>query len=217
MPGGGAAIKQPWRMGLSFLFSAYGDDVSKLQLPIINKLKKGELKIVQQMVSQRINSPLTSSCGRLFDAVSALLGLCREASFEAEAAIRLEMIIDNDEDGFYPIVKSFKKSHGALPMQVLIKNIVSDFISGVPLSVISARFHNTLARVLCETAISARDTYKINRVGLSGGVYQNCSFFERMMSLLLRENFEVITHAEIPANDGGLALGQIVIAAFGQG
>jgi len=214
LPGGASAIKEPWRMGLSYLLAVYGQDLSNIDLPFLDRIKKNDLNIVRQMIRKKINSPQTSGCGRLFDGVSAILGLCDRASFEAEAAVRLEMISEVQEDGFYPIIKYFKNRHGILPLKGFIQNIVSDFLNDVPVPQIAARFHNTLARLFCETALAAREKYQINRVGLSGGVYQNRYFFKKIQALLLQNDFELLTHAQVPANDGGLALGQIAIAAY---
>lgn len=213
MPGGEMAVKQPWRLGLAYLMQAFGEIPENMAIPLLSSIKKSELEIVQTMIRQNINCPLTSGCGRLFDAVSAIFGLCLHASFEAEAAIRLEMILDEKENGSY--CDGIETGQGPLATDALIRQLVKDYCDGIALPVLSARFHNTLADVFCSAAKMAREKYAINRVGLSGGVYQNKYFFERITGLLKKEGFDVISHASVPTNDGGLALGQTAIAAFG--
>jgi len=209
MPGGSVAIKKPWRMALSYLLNIYGDNAFKLDLPVIKEISGEQITLIQTMIKRGLNSPLTSSCGRLFDAVSSILGICSEVTFEAEAAIQLEMLLDKSVDESYDLDVN---TLGALSMQSLIKSIIDDFQNGVPVSKISAKFHNTLAWMFTEIAELTREKTKINRVALSGGVFQNVYFFNRLVEQLKSRDFEILTHAQIPTNDGGLALGQIAIA-----
>jgi hydrogenase maturation protein HypF len=209
MPGGSAAIKQPWRMALSYLYNVYGEDIGSVDLPPIKNRSPREIELIKTMIEKRINSPLTSSCGRLFDAVSAILGICTEVTFEAEAAIQLEMMLDNSITDIYDFTGEIS---GPVVLKNLIKYIVEDFQNQLAVPIIAAKFHNSLALIFSLVAEKAREKYKINRVALSGGVYQNIYFFDKLSALLHKKNFEVITHSEVPTNDGGLALGQIAIA-----
>ncbi len=209
MPGSSAAIKQPWRMALSYLFSAFGAEAANLDLPLIKNRPVQEMDLIEKMILKNINSPLTSSCGRLFDTVSAILGVCTEVTFEAEAAIQLEMALDKKVTGVYVFDG---RSSGIISVKNIIKNIVEDFQNGLNVPTISAKFHNTLAMIFARVAETAREKTGINRVALSGGVYQNIYFFNTLSALLVKNGFDVLTHSQVPANDGGLALGQIAIA-----
>ena len=213
MPGGEAAIKQPWRMGLSYLWHAYGDDYRSLGLPLFERTDPRDLETALQATDRAINSPLTSSCGRLFDGVAAILGLRAEVSYEAQAAMELEaMSADLTESQAYADVINTASQLGAVPHSSLIRSLVDDFRSGVTLSEIAARFHVTLAELFIGRARLARQKYRLEHVALSGGVYQNLLFFEYLLKRLNDEQFVVLTHVQVPANDGGLALGQIAVA-----
>jgi len=211
MPGGNAAITEPWRMALSWLYRAYGHEHDRLDLPLLRRIDPAARGTLIQMIEQGINSPLTSSCGRLFDAVAALLGLGDRINYEAQTAIALEMIADCTHQGRYDSALGGKVS-GMLSVVPLIRAVVDDVKSGCDKAVIAARFHGTLAELLVRAAVAARERQQINTVGLSGGVYQNKLFFETMLNLLQKQGFHVLTHTRVPANDGGLALGQAVVA-----
>jgi hydrogenase maturation protein HypF len=214
MPGGTAAIKQPWRMALSYLTYAFGNTVVDLKLPLLDKIPPRDTELVLKMIKKQLNSPLTSSCGRLFDGVSAILCLCKEVTYEAQAAIALETAA-----GAGMIPSSLENSQGvpaavgsgALPFDWLIRGVVEDVYKGFPTGTIACKFHASLAELFVRAALAAREKTGIDRVALSGGVYQNQFFFEYILSRLEREQFRTLTHRLVPANDGGLALGQVVI------
>ncbi len=215
MPGGTASIKEPWRMALSYLVRAFGEDLKRLKLPMLSNLSKMQIKTVLQMIAKKINCPMTSSCGRLFDGVSALINICHEAHYEAQPAISLEMAAGSEFDSLPPglfdpdiIVTTVNE----LSIDEIIKRIVHKVQQGESLSHIAAWFHVNLAELFIMTSIKARDYFGINNVALSGGVYQNQLFFEYIVDRLGQESFNVLTHKNIPANDGGIALGQAVIA-----
>jgi hydrogenase maturation protein HypF len=212
LPGGEAAIHQPWRTAISYLAAAYGGKVAELELPVIQSRRRHELEIILQMIARQLNSPLTSSCGRLFDAVSALLGIREEVTYEAQAAIELEMIVDEGEEGVYRAALPERSSDGPIPVAPLIESIVKDLRAEVARPRIATRFHRTVVELFVAAAHAARQATGIQRVGLSGGVFQNVFFFTTMLRRLQDEGFEVITHRQVPMNDGGLALGQVVIA-----
>lgn len=212
MPGGGAAIKEPWRMAYSYLRAAYGDEVAQLDLPFLKSISATEKNVLDKMIDQNINAPLTSSCGRLFDAVSAIIGVCSTITFEAQAAIELEMLADATELRYYnDVLDAYESFTNNLMFGDLIKAIVRDFIEKKPVGQIVSKFHNTVAEVFIRVAESAKKIENINRVALSGGVYQNRFLFDVLNKNLTKRGFEVISHYKVPTNDGGLALGQIAV------
>lgn len=212
LPGGEAAIHQPWRMAISYLATAYGEKAAELELPVIRHRRRHELEIILQMITRQLNSPLTSSCGRLFDAVSALLGVREEVTYEAQAAIELEMSVDEGDQEIYREALPERSGRGPIPVTPLMESIVKDLRAEVARARIATRFHRTLVELFVIAARTARQATGIQRVGLSGGVFQNVFFFTTMLRRLQEERFEVITHRQVPTNDGGLALGQVVIA-----
>ncbi|MDQ7063581.1 MAG: carbamoyltransferase HypF [candidate division KSB1 bacterium] len=210
LPGGEAAIRQPWRMAVSYLYAAYGEAL--WDLPLLQRIHEEKVRIILQMIDKRLNAPLTSSCGRLFDGVAALLGIRDEINYEAQAAIELEMHIDETVDEFYAEALPARTAKGALDWRPLIRVIVEELQRGEPVGRIAVRFHRTFAELFIRAAEHAREETGLQRVGLSGGVYQNTYFFEYMVQRLQEHDFEVLTHSLVPTNDGGLALGQIAIA-----
>jgi hydrogenase maturation protein HypF len=212
LPGGAAAIHQPWRMAISWLFTAYGHQLFELDLPFMRRLRREQIAVLLQMIEKNLNSPLTSSCGRLFDAISALLDIRQEVNYEAQAAIELEMAADQTHQQIYHDALPEKHGDGPISVVPLIQHVIEDIQAEVPKERISARFHQTLVELFVRVACNAREATSINRVGLSGGVYQNVFFFTSIVRRLQEQGFEVLTHSQVPTNDGGLALGQVVIA-----
>ncbi|MCG8607706.1 carbamoyltransferase HypF, partial [bacterium] len=212
LPGGDAAIRQPWRMALSYLYKTHGRDIFKLKLPFMEQLQQEQLALIVQMIEKKLNVPMTSSCGRLFDAVAALLNIRTEINYEAQAAIELEMAVDEAVQSSYENAISSTKKIGALHIDGLIRALVEDLQKGRPVGKIAACFHNTLAQLFVRVALRARAETEINQVGLSGGVFQNSYFFRYICTRLRRLGFVVLTHKKAPTNDGGLALGQIAVA-----
>lgn len=213
LPGGAAAIRQPWRMALSYLYEVFGDEVFNLRLPFLQRRTEQEISLLQQMISNGINSPLTSSCGRLFDAVAAMLDIREEVNYEAQAAIELETCIDEHETEPYQQAIPGSDVCGAIDLTGLIRSIMEDICAGTMVGRIAARFHRTLAEMFLTAAVAARKRAGIARVALSGGVFQNAHFLTYLCDRLQQHGFTVLTHKQVPSNDGGLALGQIVIAA----
>jgi hydrogenase maturation protein HypF len=216
LPGGSVAIKQPWRTAAGLLFEASGRIPHELldQGPI-SRLTDIESEILERMIGQSVNSPLTSSCGRLFDGVSSILGLQHEVTFEAQAAMMLEMAADSGVRDTYldhPRTEQ-PASSGPLDWALILQSILDDRQNGVPVPTIAARFHRSLSDLFVRAAEGARGTTGINRVGLSGGVFQNMIILEDLRSKLTRAGFEVLVHSQVPTNDGGLAYGQAAIAA----
>ena len=206
MPGGDKAVDEPWRMALSYL-NKYLNNTDYLKLPLFNSVNHQQIALVREMIDKKINSPLTSGAGRLFDAVSAILGLCTVSKFDSEAPIRLESVIDPATESYYPFE--------AGPSIVLAKTFkaILDDLHKRDISIISAKFHNTIARIILTVSESIRRETSIRKVVLSGGVFQNKYLLERLEVLLQDKHFEVFTNHTVPANDGGISLGQLIIAS----
>ncbi|HUL33649.1 MAG TPA: carbamoyltransferase HypF [Candidatus Eisenbacteria bacterium] len=214
LPGGSAAIHEPWRMALSYLVKHYGKEIEKLELPFLAGMDSGKLQVVLQMIEREIHSPRTSSCGRLFDAVAALLGLRGTVNYEAQAAIELEMAArDSSSEGAYPLDMNFQAGTWQIGTKSLFEWLLRDIRKQANVSDMSRKFHNGLALVFVDLGERIRDKTGINRVCLSGGCFLNALLLETMIAELRERAFEVFFHTEVPAGDGGISLGQAVIAA----
>jgi hydrogenase maturation protein HypF len=212
LPGGEAAVRQPWRTALSLLHLSYGNDLRNLKLPLLERIPARRQENLLKMIDQQINSPLTSSCGRLFDGVSAILDICLESAYEAQAAIELESIADYGENQFYSSVVERIDSLGNWNPSALIRAIVDEMHQTVPVGKIAARFHCTLAEVFSVLAQEARLKTGISTVGLSGGCFQNALFLRLLKNRLEENGFSVLIHSRVPTNDGGLSYGQAAVA-----
>jgi len=220
LPGGAAAIKKPYRMALSYLYTLLGEDFSLAGLPL-SHLDPVELDLIKQQIKRGINSPLTSSAGRLFDAVSALAGVRGEIDYEAQAAIELEMLAPDEADALgtssYPFSIVEHQEMQVVKLDKLVSMIVQDIKNQAPVPVISLKFHNTMAQIITKMCqLIAKET-GITQVALSGGVFQNRLLLKLATAVLQGEGFRVLTHRLVPCNDGGISLGQAVIANFSSG
>ncbi len=217
--GGEAAIKKPCRMAFSYLYTLLGEDFPLEDLRI-SKLNPTELDIIQQQLRRKINSPLTSSAGRLFDAVSALAGVREEIDYEAQAAIELEMLAPEDtgelEGKSYPFSISEHQEMKVIKLGELLSAVVQDVKSDTPIPIISLKFHNTMAQIILEMCKLIAKEIGVTQVALSGGVFQNRLLLRLATAALQREGLSVLTHRLVPCNDGGISLGQAVIANFAQ-
>jgi hydrogenase maturation protein HypF len=211
LPGGEAAIRRPYRMAVSHLVCALGEKALDLLLPLWSMLEPGELALVRRMLATGVNSPLTSSCGRLFDAISALVGVRGVVNYEGQAAIELEMLAAEGVDDAYNW-RLLRRTPMIIDPAPLLRGVVEDLMAGVDVGVISARFHNTIAAIVADVCSTARQKTGVGRVALSGGCFQNVYLLGRTTDALERDGFEVLTHHLVPANDGGIALGQAVVA-----
>ncbi len=207
-PGGDAATKHPWRMMIAYLHHYFGNEaISKY--PFLTKgIDSDSLQTIQDMLDHKLNSPLTSSTGRLFDAISALLGICRSAKYHAEAPMQLESIADNKISESY----SFALENN-ISFKSTFEEIIADILNKVSIDKISGKFHNTIVEVIIDTTKQIRNTSGINKVVLSGGSFQNRILLEKTEIKLAKSGFEYYTQSQIPSNDGGIALGQLAIAA----
>ncbi len=209
MPGGDKAVLQPWRMALSYLYKLYGERMRDLRLPVVEKARQEKtLEPVITMMRQGINSPPTSSAGRLFDAVAALTGVCTKSTFHAEAPMRLEAAVAKSEKGKYPWVRE-GETVSLLPA---LRRIIGDLEDQVSPGVIAARFHNTLAGMITAVTEQMREETGLEKVVLSGGAFQNRILLAATEEQLERKGFEVLLPLEFPLNDGGIALGQLAVA-----
>ncbi|KAA3644622.1 MAG: carbamoyltransferase HypF [Chloroflexi bacterium] len=206
MPGGDQAVRQPWRLALALLEMIDAD--WSADLPSVRAADAIKIDLLQQQLQHDLNCPKTSSIGRLFDAVAALIGIRQSISYEAQAAIELEQCVDPQEKGAYP----FRIEHDQFHADTLINAVVQDWHAGVPMERIAARFHNGLTELVVSLCSEIRGREKINDVVLSGGVWQNMTLLSNTYSKLDCAGFTVYTHQKVPANDGGVALGQAAVA-----
>ncbi len=213
MPGGEAAIREPWRMAAAFLHAAYGEAMGELDLAFVRRLDRSAWRLLSRAAEQGLNAPLTSSAGRLFDAVACLLGLRDRVDFEAQAAMELEALAEQEADRLYSVGLDELDGRAVVRTPDIIRGVVEDIVAGVGADRIGSRFHATLADVIVTTCGRLRDHSGLDRVALSGGVFQNARLSRLAKGGLERAGFRVYTHHQVPPNDGGLALGQAAIAA----
>jgi hydrogenase maturation protein HypF len=212
LPGGEKAIKEPWRMAASFLDRIYGDSMFGLGIDFVKSLNRNKWIIIKKMIDKGLNSPLTSSSGRLFDAVSALVGVRQEVYYEGQAAIELEMAADKDEEGFYSYDLEELGNGSQVMLEPIIRGIVTNIAENVSVPTIAGKFHNTMAKIILNICLRVRKASGIEKVALSGGVFQNTLLLNKTSALLDGSGFKVYTQHRVPPNDGGIALGQAVIA-----
>ena len=214
LPGGDAAAKSPWRMGLAYLYDVYGEALFDLPIPFVKELDFKTASLILQMARKGVNSPPTSSCGRLFDAVSALIGIRKEMAYEGQAAVELEMCGNPDEKHAYPFDIFLKNGEWILVTRPIIQGVVEDLLKGKARGIISSRFHNALINMFHQICVTIRADTHMDQVALSGGAFQNKTLLSGVTRALTADGFNVISQEKIPANDGGLSLGQAVIAGM---
>ncbi|MBE2268044.1 MAG: carbamoyltransferase HypF, partial [Anaerolinea sp.] len=204
LPGGDAATRKPARIALSYLLAS-GLPLDET-LPALSPVER---RVAATQIERGVNAPYTSSMGRLFDAVSALIGICETANYEGQAAIELEAAVDPDETGTY----TFDLSSAQIDSAPVIRAVVADWQAGVSPARIAARFHNAVAAMIHAVCVQLAAQTGIREVALSGGVFQNVTLLGKALPRLRADDFTVYSHRIVPPNDGGLALGQAVIAA----
>ncbi|HEX2729055.1 MAG TPA: hypothetical protein VHM16_04825, partial [Rubrobacteraceae bacterium] len=215
LPGGSAAIKQPWRMALAQLIAIYGEEGTlKLPLAVVREAGERDVRLVARLVQHRLNTPPTSSAGRLFDTVAALVGVpgSGRATYEGQAAIELELAADGPTDRAYPFRLRPEGDGWTCETGGVIRGAVEDLIDGRLRSVVSSKFHRTMAEMVAAVCEAVREVDGTSAVALSGGTFQNMLLLTQTVDLLEEKNFMVYRHQRVPANDGGLALGQAVLA-----
>ena len=226
LAGGDTAVREPWRAALAYLRDAglrAGCAVARSRpsagrpgTPILEAVDERRLRAVEQMIERRVQTVDTSSCGRLFDAVSAILGVCLENRYEAEAAMELEACAADGGPGIArPLRVRFVRRRNRFAADHSRAGRGSR--SGESVASLAARFHSTLARAIAAACVHVRASDGLDRVCLSGGSFQNMRLLEATIAELERAGFEVYWHSEVPPNDGGIALGQAVIACAALG
>ena len=229
LPGGDRAVREPRRAALALLHEVFGDGVwSMTDLATVSAFDEEERQILRTMIERRVNAPLTSSVGRLFDAVASLAGLRQQVRYEGQAAMELEFALDGVrvEEGYplaverWPLRETLSPVSDASTLSAppvfvlqwapLVRAVVGDLAGGRPVGVVSAKFHTGLAAAVVEVAKLAA----LERVVLSGGCFQNRYLLERTIDLLRAAGFRPAWHQRIPPNDGGIALGQVAAVAW---
>jgi hydrogenase maturation protein HypF len=211
LPGGDQAIREPWRMALAHLLDAQGHAE-----PLAERCPSDALRVVTQMLQRRLNTPLTSSAGRLFDAVAALAGVRDRVSYEGQAAVELEWLAtETAGQGEYPFELMETKDDRPLVIDTrpLIRAVAADIRQAVGAARIARRFHTTMVKMIVAVCERLRNTSGLNEVVLSGGVFLNALLTREVCAVLGEKRFQVYRQQCVPPNDGGLSLGQIAIAA----
>ena len=209
MPGGAAAIRQPWRMAAAYLRAAFPGG-PPAGIGVANRNERN-WAAVTSMAERGVNAPLSSSAGRLFDAVAALLSVRDTINYEGQAAVELEQLADPGETGSYRA----EISEGE-PFRIqgasLVRAVTGELTEGTPAPLVAARFHNGIVALIEDVCVLARDRHGLDTVALSGGVFQNLVVTERAATRLEARGFRVLLHSRVPCNDGGISLGQAVVA-----
>jgi hydrogenase maturation protein HypF len=218
LPGGEQAIRQPWRMAAVYLQATFGEAFLELDIPFVRGLGGSHplyprWRPLAQMIERKLNSPMTSGIGRLFDAVAALMGIRQEVRYEGQAAVELEMYA-TAYHGVPPARRyPFEINKGTLDVTPLIRSIVRDIQDGVPLAQMAYCFHASVATMLATVCNKVREQTGIGIVALSGGVFQNRLLLEQTIAPLKGLGFQVYINRRVPPNDGGISLGQAAIGA----
>lgn len=213
LPGGDSAIRHPWRLAVSYA-TALDLDISGL--PFLENIQPNNITLVRQIVEKKINTPLTSSMGRLFDAVASLIGLQNDITYEAQAAIKLETISCQEINSASPYPYTISSNGGCyiIGLKSLLEAIIKSACYNEPTYLIGARFHKTIADISVQVCCKIRERIGLDKVALSGGVWQNQLLFRLTRSMLTENGFTVYSHRQTPTNDGGLALGQAAVANY---
>jgi hydrogenase maturation protein HypF len=218
LPGGAAAIKRPYRTAIGYLLKLLGEDSLNPKLAFLKRIDSVEIELIRRQLKAGLNSPLNSSMGRLFDAVSALLGIRGEIDYEGQAAVELEMAaydgIDKVGDKVYPYSIIENDDVNIVRLKELFAAIVDDLLQPVPKATISTKFHSAVAHMIFDMCRLISKQTGISQVSLSGGVFQNRLLFRKVVPMLESAGFSVLVHKQVPCNDGGISLGQAVIANF---
>jgi hydrogenase maturation protein HypF len=215
LPGGAAAIREPWRMALAQLIALYGEEeTSKLPLAVVRGSGERDVRLIARLVEHRLNTPPTSSAGRLFDAVAALAGVpgTRRATYEGQAAVELELAAEGPTRRGYPFRLRPEGEGWVVETREIMGGVVEDLLAGREIGEISSRFHRTVAEMVVAGCEEIREAGGASAVALSGGTFQNLLLMEQVLELLAGKGFTVYRHRRVPANDGGLSLGQAVLA-----
>jgi len=230
LPGGDTAIKKPYRIAMGYILSLLGEDTLTrwLALGLGQQINPTEIEIVKRQVARKLNTPSSSSMGRLFDAVAALTGIRKEIDYEGQAAVELEMAAyahyrkkatpchksQHEEEYPYQIVE--ERGMEVIKLATLFSAIIEDLLQGISQAEIAFKFHNTIAHMTSDMCLLIAGRSGIKQAALSGGVFQNRLLLRKTTDLLEGNGLRVFTHKHVPCNDGGISLGQAVIANFSQ-
>jgi len=210
LPGGEKAIKEPRRTALGMLYELFDDEIFRRQdLPTLHAFTSTELELLNQVLLKRVNTPITTSVGRIFDAVASLIGLQQRVNYEGQAAMELEFLTKSvEKEECYPFEIDEAPNVKLVDWQSILEGILTDMKDHISRSIISAKFHNTLVEIIIAVAKKIGQP----RVVLSGGCFQNRYLTERAVKRLQEEEFRPYWHQRVPPNDGGIALGQLYAA-----
>ena len=212
LPGGDRAVSEPWRLALSALVRAFGDDWRTLDIDLVRSHDERDFETIAEMIEKNVNCPLSSGAGRVFDAVSALIGVCEHATYEGQSAIELEAVVAEDVREAYPWEVTEEAGCHVVCFAPTYRAVVDDLRADTESSIISARFHNTVVEVVLDLVGRISEETGLQRVCLSGGVFQNRYLCDHLAPRLTELGFEVYEQSAAPANDGGIALGQAAVA-----
>ena len=208
LPGGDKASTEPWRMAVAFLWHYFGDE-QPFPSGFVQRIGEAKIQMLLKMMKKGINTPYTSSAGRLFDAVASLLGVCDVSTHQAEAPVKLEQLASDEHQSRYSVLIEEE----VISMRPVLKGILEDLNAGVPAGDLSSRFHNTLSWLLLEKAKLYRLQTGVEKVVISGGCFQNKRLTEQLQRMFAKEGIPLYVPGRIPCNDGGIAVGQLAIAA----
>ena len=214
LAGGEAAIKKPYRTAAGYLYRLFGDQGLTMATRCLRDVEGSEIGLIKQLVDRGLNSPETSSAGRLFDAVAALLGVNREIQYEAQAAIELEMAAEGvDSRVSYPFDIVAEGGHKIIRLRRLFESLMADIDAGIPVPEAAARFHNSVVDIIGRTCEIIKDENGLDAIALSGGCFMNRRLLRRSIERLSGMGFKVYSHRDVPTNDGGISLGQVAVAS----
>ncbi len=209
MPGSDRASKECWRIAVSYLYKVFGDSMMALDIPLLKDISRDKIQNIILILDKNLNCPIASSAGRLFDAVASIIGVAQANTFQAEAPMKLESAIDKNEKAYY----IYEIIEDSISFDSMIRQIVTDHEKGMAQGCISAKFHNTLIRLVVEVCNKISEATRLKKVILSGGTFQNKYLCENVEIQLKAQGFNVYLPDGIPINDQGIALGQLAIAA----
>ena len=208
IPGGDLATKETWRSALSYLYRTFGPDWSRTNIPFLKEIDLYKAGKLTEAIDKKLNSPLCCSAGRLFDAIAALLGICFESDYHAEAPLLMENFLDDKFTHSYSFT-----GNEVISFAPAITEIVSDIVKKKPLGQIVTQFHNTIATAAAHQVRFAMANNPVKKLVITGGTFQNKYLTEKLIHLLDQTDLEIFLPRDVPCNDGGIALGQLAIAA----
>jgi hydrogenase maturation protein HypF len=241
LPGGAVAIKKPYRTAIGYILTLLGENAlnaviasdlpakawqagaKQSQLASIGQVTEVEIEVIKRQIERKINSPLSSSMGRLFDAISALLDIRGEIDYEGQAAVELEMVAHSsviareldeaisDVQESYPYCIVEDEGIRIVRLKGLFSAVIEDLRQGISKGRIAVKFHNTVARMINEMCHLIANETGVSQVALSGGVFQNRLLLRKAVSLLESSDFQVFTHRQVPCNDGGISWGKLLL------